>query len=357
MKIVQVCPRYLPYIGGVETHVRELSKRLARRGFEVVVLTTDSDGGLPKRETIDDVEVRRFGAWAPGDAYYFSRELKSYLLRNSDCFDVVHAHCYHAFPALYATQAKSGNRLVFTSHYHGTGHTFFRSMLHIPYRFVGRRIFDKADKVICVSGFEKGLIRERFEVDEGKFVVIPNGVNLTEFRNLQKRESHGRIILTVSRLEKYKGIQYLIRVLPLLDENVTLDVVGKGPYRESLMEIAQRLGVGKRIRFSHDLPREELLRKFADANVFALLSEHEAYGITVAEALCAGTPCIVTRTSALTEWIDGRNCFGLDLPINLNALAILIRSIIGLRASKPNVLDWDKVVDALIAVYEECMPK
>ncbi len=50
MKIAQVCPRYYPDIGGVETHVQEISERLVKRGFEVDVVCTDTTGGLRKRE-------------------------------------------------------------------------------------------------------------------------------------------------------------------------------------------------------------------------------------------------------------------------------------------------------------------
>ena len=89
MKIAQVCPRYHPYIGGVETHVKEVSERLAKRGHEVEVLTTDPRGDLPKQEIIDGVIVRRFKSWAPGEAYYFSGALKRYLTENSRSYDVV----------------------------------------------------------------------------------------------------------------------------------------------------------------------------------------------------------------------------------------------------------------------------
>ena len=50
MRIAQVCPRYSPYIGGVETHVEEISKRLVARGHEVTVITTDPSGKLPQSE-------------------------------------------------------------------------------------------------------------------------------------------------------------------------------------------------------------------------------------------------------------------------------------------------------------------
>ena len=105
MKILQVCPRYYPYFGGVEEHVRNISQRLAEK-HEVTVATMDPSVKLPKEEVIDGVKIKRFR-----EMYYFSKDLRNYLIKNSDSFDVVHAHSYHAFPALYAAQAKKRNKL------------------------------------------------------------------------------------------------------------------------------------------------------------------------------------------------------------------------------------------------------
>jgi len=353
MKILQVCPRYPPDIGGVEEHVRNISERLARR-YDVTVFTTDPTGKFPKEEIINGVKVRRFESLAPGESYYFSRELKECLMKNSDGFDIVHAHSYHAFPALYAAQAKSKNKFIFTPHFHGKGHSLLRSLLHIPYKIFGKTIFIKADKVVCVSNYEKSLIMKHFKVDEEKIVVIPNGIDLNGFRGLEKAKKNRKTILCVSRLEKYKGIQYIIEVLPRLESDVVLEIVGKGPYKENLVRLAKKLNVSERVKFFQQLPRSELLQMYASADVFVLLSKHEAYGLSVAEALCAGTPCIVANTSALTEWVDGENCFGIDYPINLDALADLIIRVMGKRVCKPVVLDWDEIVTRLVCLYENC---
>ncbi|MDI6640295.1 MAG: glycosyltransferase, partial [Methanocellales archaeon] len=72
MKIAQVCPRYHPDIGGVETHVKEISERLVKRGFEVEVICTDPTGRLPKHEMINGVKVTRFRSIAPNDAFFFA---------------------------------------------------------------------------------------------------------------------------------------------------------------------------------------------------------------------------------------------------------------------------------------------
>ena len=60
MKIIQVCPRFIPNIGGIETHVYEISKRFANK-HEVHVFTTDPTGRLPREELLDGVRIKIFG--------------------------------------------------------------------------------------------------------------------------------------------------------------------------------------------------------------------------------------------------------------------------------------------------------
>ena len=353
MEILQVCPRYYPYIGGVEEHVRNISERLAKK-YEVSVFTTDPSGKLPREEVINNVYVRTFRSWAPSEAYYFSRELKKYLMENSDSYHIVHAHSYHAFPALYAAQAKKRSKLFFTPHYHGTGHTFFRELLHIPYRFLGKKIFEKADRVVCVSNCERKLVMKCFKVDEKKVVVIPNGINLEEFKGLKRRSKDCTVILYVGRLEKYKGVHYLIEALLKLDNDIVLEIVGKGSYKRRLVKLTRKLGIEDRVKFFQDLPRNELLQKYADADLFVLLSKHEAYGITVAEALASGTPCIVANASALKEWVDDKNCFGINYPINVNELGNLIDNVVGKDVKELRLSDWNEITEKLVNLYECC---
>lgn len=186
-------------------------------------------------------------------------------------------------------------------------------------------------------------------------VVIPNGIDVEEIRRHKKRSRIGKILLYVGRLERYKGVQYLIEVLPKLSDDVMLQVVGKGPYKDSLLALIARMGVKERVQFFQDLPREELLQKYADADVFVLLSNHEAFGISVGEALCSRVPCIVANASALKDWIDGKNCFGIDFPIDLSKLSSMIKSVIGRSVETLNFLEWDQAVDMLLNAYESIM--
>jgi glycosyltransferase involved in cell wall biosynthesis len=348
MKILQVCPGYLPAIGGVEQHVSNISQRLARE-HQVTVFATDPSGQLPKEEEISGVLVRRFRSFSPNNAFHISLQMLRELRRSE--FDIVHGHSYHALPLFFSRYAKRGKFIV-TAHYHGHGHTLIRDFLLKLYKPFGRRVFQEADKIIAVSNFEKSLLIADFRIPEAEIEVIPNGIALHEFKNLKKEAKGYKTILCTGRLEGYKGMQHVVRALPLLDWNTRLEIVGQGPYKKKLIRLATKLGVGNRIEFYQDLPRKELLDRYANADLFVMLSRHEAFGIAVAEALAAKTPCIVANTSALREWVDNENCFGTDYPVEIKELAQLINKVMGKKVGEVKLWDWDQVVAELVKIYE-----
>ena len=268
-------------------------------------------------------------------------------------YDIVHTNAYHGFPSLYAAQAKRGNKLVFTPHYHGTGHTFFRSLLHIPYKYVAKTIFNKSDQIVCVSKFEKNLLIRAFNIDEERIILIPNGITFGEFQHYKKEKKDHQTILYVGRLEKYKGIDYVIKTLPKLDDAIVLEIVGEGPYQENLVDLVKALGLESRVQFYQWLPRKELIQKYVTADLYISLSKLEAYGICVAEALASRTVCIVAYVSSLKEWVDGINCFGINYPINLDDLAALINRVIGFQIPVINIPCWDDVIAEHIKLYNE----
>ncbi|MDK2781514.1 MAG: hypothetical protein PWR13_542 [Archaeoglobi archaeon] len=343
MKIAYITPRFYPDIGGVETHVYEIARRIARE-FEVEVLTTDPAGKLPEVEEIEGLKIRRFRSLAPGDAYFFSPSLRRFLKEHAKDYDLIHAHNFHALPAFYAGISKP-RRFVLTPHYHGHGHSFFRNLLFRFYRVYAGKIFEFADAVICVSEFEKELVLRDFKV-KGVVEVIPNGVNF-DFMEKKKKEKK---ILFVGRIEKYKGLEFVVKALEYLPE-FELEVVGKGSYKPKIVKLAKRLGVLERMKFYQDLSREDLVRKYAEASVLVLPSKFEAYGLVVAEALASRTPCVVAKTSALAEWVDEKNVFGIDYPPEPKRLAELIEKASKVEVREVEIPRWDEVVEKLIDVY------
>lgn len=348
--IAHICPRYYPYIGGVETHVKEITERLVKKGIQVEVLTTDPKSDLPVTDEINGVVVRRFPSWAPGDAYYFSNPLNKYLRRHNANYEILHAHSYHALPALYTALNKDRTRLFFTPHYHGQGHTPFRNLLLKLYKNMAKRIFIRSERVISVSQYEKGLILRDFPISEEKIDLIPNGINRNEFIH-RKTNDKSNTILSVGRLEEYKGMQHLVKVLVKLSDEIKINIVGKGTYSKKLSALVDDLDLGDRVNLFPSLERCDLLHMYADADLFALLSRNEAYGICVAEALASGTPCVVAKMAALSEWVDEHNCFGVDYPIDYSVLKDTIEKNMGRRVEKVQLTDWDDVSERLITSY------
>ena len=131
MKIIMVCPRYHPDIGGVETHVKEISERLVKRGHIVEVVCPDPHGVYPGKDLINGVHITRFRSFAPNDAYFFAPMMVFYL--NKCEGSVLHAHGYHAFPALFAAMAvhgknSSSHHIIMEGGIRGSGMSFSRGI-------------------------------------------------------------------------------------------------------------------------------------------------------------------------------------------------------------------------------------
>jgi 1,2-diacylglycerol 3-alpha-glucosyltransferase len=355
LRILQVCPDPYGTSGGILVHVQSISERLAKR-HDVTVYATNRGLKSPRYELRNGVKIERFNCYAPNEAYYFSLEMLLRLRKVK--YDVVHAHGYHAFPFHFSSLA-SHKKLVATPHFHGVGHSIFRKSVVQLLKPFGKETLKKADKIIAVSEHEKSLIGSQFGFNQDKIEVIPNGVSFDEFSGLRKTNRPFKSMLYVGYLIDFKGAQYLVEVLPKLDENVILEIVGRGPLKPYLERRARELHVSDRVRFYQDLSRRDLLQKYVDADVFALLSIHEAYSIVVAEALAAGTPCVVTKTSALSEWVDDETCFGVEYPVNLDDLANRINYLIRNGTKKSmgrwvgtKILDWSEVTRRLENIYE-----
>jgi 1,2-diacylglycerol 3-alpha-glucosyltransferase len=164
-----------------------------------------------------------------------------------------------------------------------------------------------------------------------------------------------KTLLYVGRLEEYKGVQYIIQSLPELQE-FRLKVVGKGPYEDELRDIANNLGVAQKVDWLKDISREKLLDCHADADIFLMLSSYEAYGITFAEELASGTPCMVAKGSALEEFVDGENCIGIDNPVSKDKVIKVMKDLEKSKLAKDHdlksVIDWNEVSEEIIKVYK-----
>jgi glycosyltransferase involved in cell wall biosynthesis len=349
VRILQVTTRYPPHTGGVETHVAELAEGLVDRGHEVTVLTADArSADAPRRQRRRGVRVIRHRGVAPGGAFHVAPGIVQ-SVRESDA-DLVHAHNYHSLPLLFAA---SGNErgsdvpFVATPHYHGASASGVRDRLLSLYRPVGGWALRRADAVVAVSDWEREQLRRDFGVAAR---VIPNGLHVDRFAEATPVGRRRPYLLSVGRLEEYKGVQHAIRALTDLAD-YDLVVAGSGPYADDLRRIARGAGVADRVDFRGYVADEELPGLYAGASAFVTLSGFEAYGMTVAEALAAGTPCVVREAGALVDWVERADVVGVD-ETTVTEVAAAVRRAVSLDAPSESLPTWEDVVDDVEAVYE-----
>jgi glycosyltransferase involved in cell wall biosynthesis len=361
MRILVVTKYYHPVIGGVETLVRTLAESHVLAGHQCTVvcmdLSRDSD------EIINGVRVIRFhrqGIARTG----IHLGMRDWLISNGspDQFDIVNIHNFHSPQALMAAFycRAQGLPFVFTTHYHGHGQNKKRDLLFRVYRVYGGNIFHWSEKNICVSNFERDLVQNDFHLSEDSLVIVPNGG-----RDFQKVEvTKEGSILYVGRLVKYKGVDGILSAMSVLKgqgKDIQLRVVGTGPEKESLVGMAHELGLDGQIVWLEGISEEQLNIEYHRAGVLVLLSAMEAYGLVIAEALKSGTPCIVAKTSALTEFTTEPGCFGVEFPPDAKEVAALIDKAIGgsikVGPLSDKLITWQQVSDRYLDIYVEAIDR
>jgi glycosyltransferase involved in cell wall biosynthesis len=295
-------------MGGIETHVYEVGRRLVHNGVDVTLLTTIPQSlttSLPKEEEIEGVRIIRVRAWPQKRDYYIAPEIYSIIQRGQ--WDMVHCQGCHTFVpplAMYAAQAAKIPYLV-TFHTGGHSSRLRTSIRGIQWR-LQRPLMANAAKLIGVSHFEANYFQQVLHLPAQRFSVIPNGATLPSVPQGAVKASTYPLIVSVGRLERHKGHQRLITALPKIREQrpaARLLIVGAGPYENTLRALAHTVGVAGyvEIRAVPASDRQGMAELLSQATVVALLSEYEAHPIAVMEALALQRPVLVTNTSGLRE--------------------------------------------------------
>ncbi len=357
MRIAIVAPLYRPAIGGVETHVEQLAVRLAAAGEAVEVITQTADRRLPATETIDGVLIRRFGVIARSDHYPCAPGMARFLRRKGAGYDLVHAHNYHALPALMAALATSAP-LVFTPHYHGRSDSAFRNALHRPYRLLGSRILDRAVKVIAVAPAEAALLADHFPTAAGKIVVVPNGVDAERISAAEPFQLEGStVVLCAGRTDHYKRLDRTIDALAHLEPRFVLRITGDGPARAELEQLVRRLGLEERAEFLGRVEVAELYRWLRTADVYVTMSEIEAMPVTPLEALCGGARVVASDIPAHrgTASFAGERLSLVPPSASPAELAAAIRVAAASDPPGGSIPTWESVLASTMAIYREAV--
>jgi len=336
MRIAHVCPWFYPHLGGVESHVRSLSRELAARGHDVTVVTTRHDPALPTDEAFDGFHVVRVKPRAVLLRTPVVPRLKA-VLRELPV-DIIHAQSPPPLSAYYASGVAKARGIPFVVTYQcdleipAFGGALVESAFR---RTLGAATLRRADRIVVTTRTYAATSRQVWRYNPA---VIPAGVDPHRFHagidGSALREKLGippgrPMVLSVSRLVPHKGLEDFIeaaRYVPYAD----FVIAGEGPSLPALQRLARRLGVQDRVRFAGRVSDEELpaLHAAADAFVLPSISRLEAFGIAALEAMSTGTPVVLSDIPGVREVIeDGREGLLAD-PLNPGDLGAKIRVVL-----------------------------
>jgi glycosyltransferase involved in cell wall biosynthesis len=292
-------PRPAGEVGGADLHIADLAEAQARRGDDVAVLS------LGNSDYAELVRVRGVDtAVVHGSARSWYRGLRDVVAGRRA--DIVHSHGYRA-DILAATLRFSyrgdGARPAFVMSCHGFVRTglAFRVLTRI-----NEWCLRSADLIIAASAAEAN----RLAVVSGRTVrFIPNGIRMfVADRAVRPLERHEWTIGFVGRMAPEKRPDLFLRMAQLLMTalpEATFLLVGGGPQATAMRNLADRLGLAGRVRFTGH--HADVISLLDDVDVLVCSSDTEGTPRAVIEAMAAGIPVVATRVGGLPDLIaDGR---------------------------------------------------
>lgn len=365
MKIALVSPYDYPYPGGVTEHISHLATEFKNRGHEVHILAPQSAG---VRGQTDEI-VHPVGTVVPipingsvarvSLSLRLARKVKETLEREQ--FDVVHLH-EPLLPALPITVLRYSQSVNV-----GTFHAFAQSNIGYFYgkpilRYFVRRLHGK----IAVSTAARDFVSEYFP---GEYEIIPNGIDFNRFAGplepIKQYSNSDPKILFVGRLEKRKGLKYLLRAMAGVwghFPEARLIVVGSGPLLENYRRLADARQLGN-VEFAGFVSSEELARYYQSCDVFCAPSTgQESFGIVLLEAMASGKPIVATDIPGY-RYVVNNGVEGLLVPPkDEQALALSLVRLLSDSALRNKMgqsgrrraeqFAWEKVATQVLAFYD-----
>lgn len=282
MRVVLLTSYFPPHVGGVEVHVERLAHHLHKRGFEVVVVTSNASGTAEF-----PFEVK----YIPSIPIPYSpiTPFLGRFLENLDG-DVFHSHTP---PPFFSCSLKRSPHVI-----------TYHCDIEIPERYgkvpipraISRLIIKKSDDMLsealdradAIIATTKSYAETSRLLKGRNYHVIPNGIELSEFEGVEAEKEP--MVLFLGRLAATKGVDVLLRAMKHVDVEARCVIIGDGEERNSLERLARKLNVNA--EFTGFLPRRKVIEYLARASLLALpsLSRLEAFGIVLLEAMACGTP-------------------------------------------------------------------
>ena len=320
LNIVMVGWEWPPHhTGGLGVHSFEISKELTRLGHRITFLTPFSGPFTPVPGVTIRFPGEQTGTVAPEypPAYWTGGTPDSPFVDATDGYnawitlleglgpvDVVHVHDWFGTVGGRALAQRLRVPLVMTVH----STEYDRSLGHPWDHILAREQtgIDAASRVIAVSRHLRQQLIDRYHADPDRVRVIYNAVRPSQ--RLERIDPAKRVVLYVGRLAAMKGVDTYLRAAARLVPtfpDVLFVVAGEGPEYSRLIHLAASLGIGDHVMFLGKVTDEEREVLLAGSSVFVLPSVVEPFGIAALEAMAAGVPTIVSKTSGVAEISSG----------------------------------------------------
>ena len=371
--------------GGINKVVQEIAKNLADRGHETIVLQPNP-ANLPDEEIYEGFRIVRISSLMDKYFYGLSLGIYQYLKENLKDLnpDIIHVNGYHTLQSIEVIHTIKGIDpnipLIFSPYHDVAPGTLAGKYLMNIHNYFGKKALEKCDYIISSSQYEADNTIKLLDADPNKIKVIPLGVDVFESPenayidfskdvvnvDISKNFKEGKKInlLYSGYLITRKGVDYILKTLNALIhelqiKNVSLTIVGEGPENENLLELSKNLKLDNYIEWQPFLSRDKLIQKIKNSDIFMLLSRSEAYGITVAEALTLGTPCIVTKRTALKEFSMEPGCFVVDYPPEPKDVAGSILDVyknnVTIGPFTEKIRPWNRVTEDYEKLYQSML--
>lgn len=295
MKIGLVCPYNITKGGGVQEGVLAIRDELNRRGHEAKIITP-----LPKDvEQSDWPEVIFIGTATDIKSPFATTAQVSVTLRpdeiervlDGEQFDVLHFHepWVPMMSRQLLTRSKSLNIGTFHAHLPDTIMSKTIEAVVTPYT---KPLLKNLDCLTAVSEAAAEYVKS---LTDQPVEIIANGINLARYQVPPNSNSQNKMILYIGRLEKRKGVKYLLKAFAQLheeDPSISLVIAGDGPDRSKLEEYAKEQSL-ESVDFRGYVDEADKLALLGEADVFCSPALYgESFGIVLLEAMAAGVPVI-----------------------------------------------------------------
>jgi glycosyltransferase involved in cell wall biosynthesis len=294
MRLGLVTSSFPPRSGSLDRHVEALARGMALRGVDVEVATQDPLIRSPRVSEDDGVVIRRFPATIGSSRHAMAPGLWEYVRRTARSWDVLHVHASRRSLGL-AASGMASRRLVFTPH------APVQRLARWPYAAMARAVVERAARTVPLSGVEAELIREAFPRAAERVTAVPAGADTAGIEQARPFEYPGPVVLAAGCVERSERVERTIAAMASLEHRFRLVIVGNGPTIRRLRRYAADLRVSERVDFVGAVSVAVLYRWLRTARVLVTLSDEEASGLSILEALTAGASAVASEVPVHRE--------------------------------------------------------